>query len=50
MQDEWRKEDKLQWLTENPLKQICFTHIQPDKNNNWINQSDNDFDDLIQLA
>ncbi len=50
MEDEWRKEAKLQWLSENPLQQISFKHIQPDKNNNWINQSDNDFDDFIQLA
>ena len=50
MQDEWRKEEKLQWLSENPLQQIAFTHIQPDKNNNWINIADNDFDSLLPLA
>jgi len=50
MEDEWRKETKLQWLAENPLKQISFTHIQPDKNNNWINIADNDFDTLLPLA
>jgi len=50
MQDEWIKEQKLQWLAENPLKEISFTHVQPDKNNNWINIADNDFDSLLPLA
>jgi predicted helicase len=50
MQDEWRKEEKLQWLAENSLQQISFTHIQPDRNNNWINIADNDFDSLLQLC
>lgn len=50
MQDEWRKEQKLQWLAENPLQQIAFDHIQPDKNNNWINIADNDFDNLLPLC
>jgi predicted helicase len=49
MPDEWRKEVKLQWLNENPLKNIDFTHIRPDKNNNWINLSDNDFESLLPL-
>ena len=49
MPDEWRKEQKLQWFAENPLKEITFVHIQPDKNNNWINIADNDFETLIPL-
>jgi predicted helicase len=50
MQDEWKKEDKLQWLGEHNLKDIPFEHIQPDKDNNWINLSDNDWDSLIAVA
>jgi predicted helicase len=50
MQDEWRKEDKLQWLTEHKLKDIAFEHIQPDKNNNWINLTENDWDEMIAVA
>lgn len=50
MQDEWRKEQKLHWFTENPLQNIAFDKIQPDKNNNWINLTDNDFDTLLPLA
>jgi predicted helicase len=45
--DEWRKEQKLQWFTVNPLSIIQFEHINPDKNNNWINIADNDFEDLL---
>ncbi|WP_017296177.1 type ISP restriction/modification enzyme [Geminocystis herdmanii] len=40
--------DKLDFIGKNKLKEINFTHIIP-KNNNWINQSDNDFDDLLPL-
>lgn len=47
--DEWRKEDKLQWLTENPLKDIPFSHIQPDKKNNWLNLIENDWSKFIGL-
>jgi predicted helicase len=50
MQDDWKKEAKLQWLAENPLKAMSFVHIQPDKNNNWINLSDSDFDQLLPVA
>lgn len=50
LNDNWRKEQKLQWFTENPLKKIHFKHIQPDKNNNWINIADNDFETLLPLC
>jgi predicted helicase len=47
--DEMRKEEKLQWFAENNIKEIPFTHIQPDKNNNWLNIADNDFESLLPL-
>lgn len=50
LDDFWRKEEKLQWLSENPIDLIEFSHIQPDKNNNWINLADNDFDTLLPIA
>ena len=50
LNDNWRKEQKLQWFTENPFKEIPFTHIQPDKKNNWINIADNDFETLLPMA
>ncbi|MGI0481895.1 type ISP restriction/modification enzyme [Geminocystis sp. CENA526] len=40
--------DKLDFIGKNKLKDINFSHIIP-KNNHWINQSDNDFDDLLPL-
>ncbi|MBD2393974.1 transposase [Cyanobacterium aponinum FACHB-4101] len=40
--------DKLDFIGKNKLKDINFTHIIP-KNNHWINQCDNDFDDLLPL-
>lgn len=52
MQDEWRKEEKLAWLKNNPIEQIEFQHIQPDKNNNWINLADsnNDWESLLSVC
>lgn len=50
LDDFWRKEQKLQWLASNPLKQIPFEILRPDKNNNWINIADNDFETLLPLA
>lgn len=49
--DEWRKEQKLEWLTQNPIETIPFTHIQPDANNNWINLApDSDWNSLLPVA
>jgi predicted helicase len=48
--DFWRKDQKLQWLNENPLKIIPFEIIRPDRNNNWINIADNDFERLLLLC
>jgi predicted helicase len=51
MQDEWRKEEKLAWLKNNPIENIHFESIHPDKTNNWINLSDdNDWNSLLPLA
>jgi predicted helicase len=47
--DFWRKERKLEWLCDSPLKEISFERITPDKKHNWINQSDNDWDSLLPL-
>lgn len=47
MEDEWRKEEKLQWLAEHPIEKIDFENIIPDKNNNWINLADNDWENLV---
>ncbi|MGE0085011.1 MAG: type ISP restriction/modification enzyme [Desulfococcaceae bacterium] len=45
-----RKEEKLNWFRSHSIEQIEFEHIQPDKNSNWINLADTDFDELLPLA
>lgn len=50
MQDDWRKEIKLDWFRNNRFNDIPFEHILPDKNGNWINLADNDFESLVPVA
>lgn len=50
MEDEWRKEIKLEWLRNNKFENIPFSNITPDKNANWVNLSDNDWDSFIPIA
>ncbi len=47
--DEMLKREKLDWFIDNKLKDIPFETIHPDKNNNWINLTDNDFEELLPL-
>jgi predicted helicase len=43
--------EKFEWLNGvNNFGQINFESINPDEKSNWINISDNDFDDLILVA
>jgi len=42
-------EDKLTWLGESKIESIDFEIVSPDKNNNWINQSENDWDKLLPM-
>lgn len=42
-------EAKLHFLSTNKFFQLDFEHITPDKKYNWINQVENDFDNLIPL-
>ncbi|MEH2190169.1 MAG: type ISP restriction/modification enzyme [Nostoc sp.] len=42
-------EEKLRFLTETKFTDIHFDHITPDKNHNWIKQSDNDFENILPL-
>lgn len=44
------RDEKLAYLMNHKLDNIPFEHIQPDKDNNWINQTDNDWDSLIELV
>jgi predicted helicase len=43
-------EEKLSFLANHPMRQLAFDHVQPDKNHNWVNLTDNDFDTLLPLA
>lgn len=42
--------DKLQFLSSTKFKELSFTHIIPDKNNNWINLTENDWDNFLPFA
>jgi predicted helicase len=48
--DEMLKRVKLDWFRDNKLKEIPFESINPDKNYNWIDIVDNDFEGLIPVA
>ncbi|HUC82892.1 MAG TPA: N-6 DNA methylase, partial [Flavisolibacter sp.] len=47
MDEFMRKEEKWQWFSENDIGKIEFENVTPDKNNNWLNITDNDWDSLI---
>jgi len=40
---------KFDWLQSTKFNDIAFEQITPDKNSNWINLADNDFETLLQL-
>lgn len=43
--------DKLQFLNDAKIQELAFDIIHPDKNNNWVNLSDdNDWESLIPVA
>jgi predicted helicase len=42
--------EKLNFLKENHLKSLNFTHIVPDIKHNWLNITDNDFEKLIPVT
>jgi predicted helicase len=43
------RNEKIEWLKTYSFDKIAFDHIIPDKNSNWINLSDNDFESLTSL-
>jgi predicted helicase len=49
LQDEQKKEEKLDWFEQTRFEQIPFDHITPDQKANWINLTDNDFDSFLPL-
>ncbi len=44
------RKEKFDWITSlNSFGSIAFERIEPDVKNNWINQTDNDFDTLLPI-
>lgn len=44
-------DDKRDWLSSvGSCRDLAFDHIRPDEKHNWLNQTDNDWDDLLPLA
>ncbi len=50
LKDEQTKDEKLDWFANTKIEHIPFERITPDKKANWVNQTDNDFDDLLPLV
>ena len=42
--------DKLTYLNKTPVNEIAFDEIEPDKRNDWLNQSSSAFGGLLPLA
>ena len=49
IKDYAKAEEKQEYFRENTLDKLSFEHIIPDKKHNWLNQSDNDFNQLLPL-
>jgi len=43
-------EEKLSFLASHPMRAMSFDEVSPDKNANWVNLTNNDFDTLLPLA
>nr|WP_234301002.1 type ISP restriction/modification enzyme [Sphaerospermopsis aphanizomenoides] len=43
-------DEKLRFLSHTKFQEIHFQYITPDQKHNWINQSDNDFENLLPLV
>jgi len=50
LSDALNKKDKLNYLYATKIESIEFDKIIPDNKNNWLNQTDNDFDSLLPLC
>lgn len=50
VEDYANAEMKFNYLTQRSFKDIPFVHYIPDKNNNWINLVENDWEEMIPIA
>ena len=48
--DGMKREEKLKWLADNSLSTLSSREIMPDKEANWLNQTNNDFDELVPVV
>jgi len=48
--DQMKKQEKLDWFSHTSFSKIPFEKIEPDKNGNWINLTDNDFETLMPVC
>ena len=45
--DYLKSEEKIAWIRNSSIDNLTFERLYPDKHHNWINVTDNDFDELI---
>jgi predicted helicase len=50
LKDEQRREEKLRWFATTRFEDIPFEHLLPDKDHNWLNTGENDFDSYVPLV
>ncbi len=51
MDDFWKKDEKLQWLSQHKLENIPFMPLFPDKTNNWLNTiEESEWDDFVPVV
>jgi predicted helicase len=43
-------DEKLSFIATQPMRGLVFDEVQPDKTNNWVNLTNNDFEALMPLA
>ena len=49
IEDYKKKKDKLKWIADNSLSSLQLREIVPDEDANWLNQTNNDFDELVPI-
>ena len=49
LQDEQTRKEKLEFFGSTSVDKIAFELIRPDKKHNWLNITQNDFDDLLPV-
>ena len=48
--DYTNREDKFKWLADNSISTLPLRQIVPDEDAIWLNQTNNDFDELVPIA